>query len=78
MGQWKMAPSSRLHRKSVLVTTAGNLEFQQNLSKYQIGVIVVHVAKNQLAHYRTIQKDLLAAIENVGLGEAIHVQTSPF
>jgi hypothetical protein len=58
----------------VLVTIDRNLEFQQNLSKYRIGVVVVHVPKNQLAHYRVIQKDLLSAIENVRPGEAIHVR----
>ena len=45
----------------VLVTLDGSLEFQQNLSKVQIGVIVVHVPKNQLAHYRLIHEQLLAA-----------------
>jgi predicted nuclease of predicted toxin-antitoxin system len=61
----------------VLVTIDGNLEFQQSLSKFRIGIIVVHVAKNQLAHYRVLQRDLLAAIEKVRPGEAIHVRTPP-
>jgi predicted nuclease of predicted toxin-antitoxin system len=61
----------------VLVTIDGNLEFQQNLSKFKIGIVVVHVAKNQLAHYRVMQRDLLAAIEKVLPGEAIHVRTPP-
>jgi hypothetical protein len=58
------------------VTIDQNLEFQQNLSKYRIGVIVVHVSKNQLAHYRVTQKDLLSAIENIRPGEVIHVRAS--
>lgn len=62
----------------VLVTIDGNLEFQQNLSKFKIGITVVHVAKNQLAHYRAMQRDLLAAIEKVRPGEAFHVGTPPF
>ncbi|HXA65748.1 MAG TPA: DUF5615 family PIN-like protein [Bryobacteraceae bacterium] len=62
----------------VLVTIDGNLEFQQNLSKFKIGIVVVHVAKNQLAHYRVMQRDLLAAIEEVRPGEAFHVRTPPF
>jgi hypothetical protein len=59
------------------VTIDGNLEFQQNLSKFKIGIIVVHVAKDQLAHYRVMQRDLLAAIEKVLPGEAIHVRPPP-
>jgi predicted nuclease of predicted toxin-antitoxin system len=59
----------------VLVTIDGGLEFQQNLARFQIGVIVVHVPKNQLAHYRVIQKELLAAIEKARAGEVIHVRT---
>ena len=31
----------------VLVTIDGSIEFQQNLSKFQIGIVVVHVPKNQ-------------------------------
>ena len=61
----------------VLLTIDGSLEFQQNLSKLQIGVIVVHVPKNQLIHYQVIQKELLAAIEKVRPGEAIHVRVPP-
>jgi hypothetical protein len=38
-------------------------------------VIVAHVPKNQLAHYRLIQKELLAAIKKVNAGEVIQVRT---
>jgi len=61
----------------VLLTIDGSLEFQQNLSKFQIGVIVVHVPKNQMAHCRMIHKDLLAAIQKIRPGEAIHVKVPP-
>ena len=40
-----------------------------------IGVLVVHVPKNQLIHYRVIQKEMLAAIEEVRPGAVIHVRT---
>ncbi len=46
----------------VLVTIDSRMEFQQNISKFQIGVIVVHVPKNQLAHYRMLQNELLLAV----------------
>ena len=42
----------------VLVTIDGGIEFQQNLANRQIAVVVAHVPKNQLVHYRTIPEGL--------------------
>jgi hypothetical protein len=53
------------------------MEFQQNIPKFKIGVIIVHVPKNQLAHYRALQKELRWAVEKVQSGQVIHVQTPP-
>jgi predicted nuclease of predicted toxin-antitoxin system len=61
----------------VLVTIDTNVEFQQNLSRFRIAVIVVHVPKNQLPHYQILQKELLQAVENAALGKVIHVRTRP-
>jgi predicted nuclease of predicted toxin-antitoxin system len=61
----------------VLVTIDASLEFQQNLSKFQLGVVVVHVPKNQLVHYQVMEKALLAAVENAQPGKVIHVRTPP-
>src|SRR5258708_20949776 len=47
----------------VLVTIDGSLQHQQSLAKFQIAVVVVHVPKNQLPHYRSVPKELLTAIE---------------
>ena len=58
----------------VLLTLDGNLEFQQNLSKYSIGVVVAHVPKNQLRYYQAIRADLIAAIQQVQVGKVIHVR----
>ena len=41
------------------------LEFQQNVAKFRIGVLVVHVPKNQIADYETVKKELLLAVEHV-------------
>jgi|SRR5271154_1239094 len=60
----------------VLLTIDGNLEFQQNLPKFRICLIVAHVPKNQIAHYRAMQSELLAAMEKARAGEVIHVRTS--
>jgi hypothetical protein len=35
----------------VLPTIDGKMEFQQNIPKFQIGVVVIHVPKNQMVHY---------------------------
>jgi predicted nuclease of predicted toxin-antitoxin system len=58
----------------VLVTIDSGIEHQQNLAKFQIGVVVVHVPKNQLPHYRPLQRELLSAVERVRPGQAIHVR----
>jgi hypothetical protein len=58
----------------VLLTIDKGLEFQQNLAKLQIGIIVAHVPKNQLVHYQAIQAELLAAIEKSRPGEVIRVR----
>jgi predicted nuclease of predicted toxin-antitoxin system len=61
----------------VLLTIDGGLAFQQNLQKFEIGVVVVHVPKNKLIHYRVIQKEMLTAIEEARPGAVIHVWTPP-
>lgn len=61
----------------VLLTIDGSIEFQQSLAKFQIGLIVVHVPKNQIAHYRLIEKELLSAIELAHPGAAIHIRIPP-
>jgi hypothetical protein len=57
----------------VLVTIDRNLEFQQNLAKFRIGVVVVRVPKNQLSYYQAVKKELILAAEQVRPGEVIHV-----
>jgi hypothetical protein len=34
----------------VLLTIDSGMEFQQNIPSFQIGLVIVHVPKNQLAH----------------------------
>ncbi len=61
----------------VPVTIDGSLQHQQNLATFQIAVVVVHVPKNQLPHYRVVQEELLAAIEKARPGVVIHVRSPP-
>ena len=57
----------------VLVTIDRNLEFQQNLAKFRIGVVIVRVPKNQLSCYQMVQEELLLAVKQVRPGEVLHV-----
>jgi predicted nuclease of predicted toxin-antitoxin system len=57
----------------VLVTIDRKLEFQQNLAKLRIGVVVVRVPKNQFRYYQAIREELLWAIQRVQAGEVVHV-----
>ena len=61
----------------VFVPIDGGLEHQQNLAKFEIAVIVVHVAKNQFQHYRALHKELLVAVENARAGTDLHVRPQP-
>src|SRR5262249_9812208 len=58
----------------VLLTIDRGLEFQQNISKLRLGVVVVHVTRNQIAHYEAIGEELLRAVEQVRQGEVLHVE----
>jgi predicted nuclease of predicted toxin-antitoxin system len=61
----------------VLLTIDRSLEFQRNLAKFKIGVVVVHVPKNQIMHYEAVQNALLLAVEQVRRGEVQHVRSEP-
>src|SRR5437879_12690717 len=61
----------------VFLTIDQNLEFQQNLAKFQIGVVVVHVPKNQMVHYQAVRKELRLAVANARRGRLIHVIAPP-
>jgi predicted nuclease of predicted toxin-antitoxin system len=60
---------------NVLLTLDRGLEFQQNLARFQIGIVVVHVAKNQFTYYRSLHESLMKAVCEVGPGQVIHVGT---
>jgi len=54
----------------VLLTIDRGIEFQQNIARLRIGIVIAHVSKNQLIHYRVIEKELLAAIDQTRPGLA--------
>jgi hypothetical protein len=56
----------------VLLTIEGSLEFQQNLAKLRMAIVVVHVAQNQLAYYHALREELLTAIARARAGGVVH------
>lgn len=57
----------------VVVTRDRNLFFQQNLSKYGIGLVVLRCRFNTVAHLAPLVPAINAAIEQVKPGEFIEV-----
>ena len=57
----------------VFVTVDKNLEYQQNLSKLSLGLIVVTVPDNNIRYFRPIFPQLLSTAHSVRPGQVIHV-----
>jgi len=53
----------------VLVTTDKNLSFQQNLPRFDIGVVVLRARSARLRHLRELLPDLLKVLPTVEPGE---------
>jgi hypothetical protein len=61
----------------VLLTIDRGLEFQQNLSKLQLAIIVAHVPKNQMTYYRVLLPQLTQAVDSGRPGLVVHVGLPP-
>ena len=59
----------------VLVTVDQNLAFQQNLTAFDIAVIVLRARSNRLRELQSLVPDLLAAIPTATIGAATYVGT---
>lgn len=59
---------------SVLLTGDQNLEFQQNLSKRCLGVVVLHAPSNALEDLLPLVPAALAAIEAIRPGQLARVE----
>ena len=57
----------------VLVTTDSNLEFQQNLAKFTLAVVVLKAKTNRLADLKPLVPSLLNALPTAVRGKATHV-----
>ena len=73
--QLKDGPLLRLAEQSfdVFITIDRSLEYQQNLGKLLLGVIVIRVPKNQMPHHVEVDAKLLAAIPRIQPGQVVHV-----
>ena len=65
--------SQAQHLFDALVTIDRGLEFQQNIKRFSIEVVIISVRKNQVAHYRVIEKELLDAVVGIRPGEVIRI-----
>jgi hypothetical protein len=57
----------------VFITLDRNLEYQQNLRKLNLGIVVVSVPDNKIASYRPLFPELRRAAEIIQPGEVIHI-----
>ena len=59
----------------VFVTHDAKLEHQQNLQKFDIGIVVIHAKSNRLADIRPLIVELNSAIASVTSQRVVHVGT---
>jgi predicted nuclease of predicted toxin-antitoxin system len=60
-------------RFDVFVTVDQNLEYQQNLAKLKLGLVVVAVPDNNIKYFRPIFSQLLKAVESIERGQVIRI-----
>jgi hypothetical protein len=57
----------------VLVTADQNLEYQQNLSKLAIGIVVLVAKSNRLIHLKPLVPQVLRELETIRPGAVVRV-----
>jgi hypothetical protein len=60
----------------VFVTLDQNLEYQQNVPKMKLGLLVIKVPDNKIRFYEPIFAAMCAAAERIEAGQVVHI-TSP-
>jgi hypothetical protein len=58
----------------VFVTIDQRMRYQQNLSRFRIGVVVIEVPDTRFVYLRALVPDLNEAIANVAPGEVVFVR----
>ena len=59
----------------VFVTHDENLEHQQNLQNFDMGIVAIHAESNRLADIQPLVSELNAAIASVSSHQVVHVGT---
>ncbi len=57
----------------VFVTADRGFEFEHNLKSLPFGIVVVQVARNKIAFYRSLFPQLRAAVATIRPGHVVHV-----
>jgi hypothetical protein len=57
----------------VFVTMDRGFEFQHNVRKLSIGIVIVHVVRNKVEFYRKLTDDLQIAVDDAKPGVVTHV-----
>ncbi len=57
----------------VLITADQNLEHQQNLALYDLGLIVLIAYRNRLADYLPIAPQIREAVARIQIGQVVHL-----
>jgi len=75
---WNNSPDSKLlglaqERFDIFITIDRSLEYQQNLKKIDLAVVVVETSDNQMNSYRPMFVRLREAVAKAKPGTAVHV-----
>ena len=78
---WSSVQNGELLRRAseqfdVLVTADKNLQHQQNIRAFDIGIVVVAARDTRLPHLRSLIPQLRSAIADINPGSVITVTTS--
>jgi hypothetical protein len=57
----------------VFLTIDQGLEHQHNLSKLDFGIVIVHIIRNRVTHYKALRESIGLAVGSVRPGEVVHV-----
>ncbi len=80
---WKGKRNSELLEQAektfdVLVTMDKGFEYQQNIRKYSIGIIIIFAKSNKLQHIEPAMSKVNQVLKGVQPGQVIHVNANNF
>jgi len=60
-----------------LISTDSNIEYQQPLPNYEIGLIVLRAFRNSMKHFGPLVPQILEALENIEPGQVVYIYADP-